>query len=227
MKIEDVGQEIEQMENNLLKGIVYNDLTDISDLNNLTELGHYKSISGAEQLTNCPASSPCIIQVLSGTGATISSDNNYIRQEIEELETGITYNRLYNGSAWSGWRETVIRGDNGSVAKQLFSGSLSNGGTYTLPNNDWKRYTIFMAKTSDGTTNMIGMRYDTGTEAVIRFVGGYDDGGSSFMFKANTTINLTTNVFKQIACSKHKYLTSTSTAGQAVALKIERLWGII
>lgn len=46
------------------------------------------------------------------------------------------------------------------------------------------------------------------------------------MFKANTEINLTTNVLKLIACSKHKYITSPGT-GEAVALNIVQIWGII
>lgn len=225
-KIDDVGKLLESTYDCLFKGIVENDLANVTDLDNLTTLGIYNIPSGAEKITNCPATSPCIIRILSGNGKTVDSSNNYIRQEIEELDTGITFNRIYNGSAWSGWRETVIRGDNGSVAKLLFSGSLSNGKTYALPNDEWKRYRIFMARTSDGTTNMIGMRYDSGSNACIRYVGGFDDGSSSYMFKANTEINLTTNVLKLIACSKHKYITSPGT-GEAVALNIVQIWGII
>lgn len=226
-KIDDVGKLLESTYNCLFKGIAENNLANVTDLDNLTTLGIYNIPSGADKITNCPAVSPCIIRVLSGNGKTVDSSNNYIRQEIEELETGITFNRIYNGSAWSGWRETVIRGDNGSVAKLLFTGSLGTGSTTTLPNDEWKRYNIFMARTSDGTTNMIGMRYDASSEVCIRYVGGYDDASSSYMFKANTTINPKTNVLKNIACSKHKYMTSTSTAGQAVALNIVQIWGII
>lgn len=109
----------------------------------------------------------------------------------------------------------------------LWSGTLGKGGATQLPNANWSRYNIFLARTSDGTTAMVGGRFDNGGLAYIRFAGGYDDGSNSFMFKANTTINMSNNVFTNISCSKHKYLTSASGAGQAAALNLVALWGII
>ncbi len=109
----------------------------------------------------------------------------------------------------------------------LWSGTLGKGGATQLPNANWSRYNIFLARTSDGTTAMVGGRFDNGGLAYIRFAGGYDDGSNSFMFKANTTIHMSNNVFTNISCSKHKYLTSASGAGQAAALNLVALWGII
>lgn len=109
----------------------------------------------------------------------------------------------------------------------LWSGTLGKGGATQLPNANWSRYNIFLARTSDGTTAMVGGRFDNRGLAYIRFAGGYDDGSNSFMFKANTTIHMSNNVFTNISCSKHKYLTSASGAGQAAALNLVALWGII
>lgn len=126
----------------------------------------------------------------------------------------------------SGGSRGRILTENGN-RELLWSGTLGKGGATQLPNANWSRYNIFLARTSDGTTAMVGGRFDNGGLAYIRFVGGYDDGSNSFMFKANTTIHMSNNVFTNISCSKHKYLTSASGAGQAAALNLVALWGII
>ncbi|MCI8940309.1 MAG: hypothetical protein HFH12_10030 [Dorea sp.] len=126
----------------------------------------------------------------------------------------------------SGGSRGRILTENGN-RELLWSGTLGKGGATQLPNANWSRYNIFLARTSDGTTAMVGGRFDNGGLAYIRFAGGYDDGSNSFMFKANTTIHMSNNVFTNISCSKHKYLTSASGAGQAAALNLVALWGII
>lgn len=109
----------------------------------------------------------------------------------------------------------------------LWSGTLTKGKSVTLQNANWKKYNLFMARTSDGATVMVGMRYDSGGSASIRFIGGYDDGTNSWVFKGNTTINLTTNVLTNISISMHKYLTSSSGTGAAKNVDLVQLWGII
>lgn len=109
----------------------------------------------------------------------------------------------------------------------LWSGTLAKGKTANLGSDNWKKYNLFMARTSDGATVMIGMRYDSGGSALIRFVGGYDDGNKSYLFKANTAINISTNNFINISTSRHKYLTSGSGAGDSQVLDLVELWGII
>lgn len=79
----------------------------------------------------------------------------------------------------------------------------------------------------DGATVMVGTRYDSGGNALIRFIGGYDDGTNSWIFKGSTRINLTTNVLTNISISMHKYLTSSSGTGAAKNVNLVQLWGII
>lgn len=109
----------------------------------------------------------------------------------------------------------------------LWSGTLAKGKSVTLQNANWKKYNLFMARTSDGATVMVGMRYDSGGNASIRFIGGYDDGTNSWIFKGSTRINLTTNVLTNVSISMHKYLTSSSGTGAAKNANLVQLWGII
>lgn len=112
-------------------------------------------------------------------------------------------------------------------AELLWSGTLTKGKSVTLPNANWKKYNLFKARTSDGITMMVGARYvNPSGDDSIRFVGGYDDGSNSYVFKANTTIS-DSNSFKNVACSLHKYLTSSSGSGMSKALDLKELWGII
>lgn len=109
----------------------------------------------------------------------------------------------------------------------LWSGTLAKGKSVTLQNANWKKYNLFMARTSDGATVLLGARYVSPSgDDCIRFVGGYDDGSNSYVFKANTTIS-DSNSFKNVACSLHKYLTSSSGSGMSKALDLKELWGII
>lgn len=109
----------------------------------------------------------------------------------------------------------------------LWSGTLAKGKSVTLQNANWKKYNLFTARTSDGATVIIGMRYDVGDSASIRFIGGEDNGTNSWVFKGNTTINLTTNVFTNISVSMHKYLISSTGTGASKSVDLVQLWGII
>lgn len=106
----------------------------------------------------------------------------------------------------------------------LYSGSLGTGQSAAI-SSAWKKYNVFMARTSDGATVMFGAKDKTGG-GTIRFVGGYDDGTNSWMFKANMTID-SSNRLKNIACSRHKYLTATTGAGQGQVLNIVEVWAVI
>lgn len=109
----------------------------------------------------------------------------------------------------------------------LWSGTLAKGKDVNLGSSNWKKYNLFMARTSDGVTMMIGTRNVSETgDNPIRFVGAYDDGSNSYVFKANTIITQG-NKFKNVACSLHKYITSSSGSGMSKALDLKELWGII
>lgn len=53
--------------------------------------------------------------------------------------------------------------------KLLWSGTLKKGNTVNLGSNDWNKYVLFGAKTSDGNMMMLGLRCDSGTTAYISF----------------------------------------------------------
>ena len=132
--------------------------------------------------------------------------------------TGKIYKRIMSAGAWGSWI-----GGMGNMHK-LWSGTLSSGGTVSIPNLDL--YDIFLARTSDGSTMMAGFRHydeakDPPRRTNVRFIGGYDSGNESLIFKANTDAN--GNTFKSIACSKHK-LSNSGIVG--TVLTIKALWGV-
>ena len=106
-------------------------------------------------------------------------------------------------------------------SEKLWAGTLNRDQSTNI-SSGWSKYQLFMARTSDGVTMMLGFRYvdDNGktenNQATIRFVGCCDDGTTSYLFKANVLIN--GNTLKLIQCSKHKIATEGIT-GEALALK--------
>lgn len=126
-------------------------------------------------------------------------------------------------------REVVAKEDAAQTGQRelLWEGTLAKGNHVTLKNANWKKYNLFMARTSDGATVMLGTRYDSGNSASIRFFGGYDDGTDSWIFKGSTRINLTTNVLTNVSISMHKYITSSSGTGASKNVNLVQLWGII
>lgn len=109
----------------------------------------------------------------------------------------------------------------------LWSGTLKKGESVTLSSEEWKKYKLFAIKTSDGLTMLMGFRVDSGNRAYIRFVGASDDGANSFVFHANTVIDISTNIFYNISCSIHKYITSSTGTGMAENRDIKELYGIV
>ena len=130
---------------------------------------------------------------------------------------GEIYKRYMRSGTWGIWTGGLRN------MTLLWSGTLSKGGSVSVV--DLELYDLFMARTSDGATMMIGTRTynDNGNRAdTIRFVGGYDDGTSSFIFKANTTASGQT--FTLVQCSMHK-LANSGITGRVLTLK--SLWGIM
>lgn len=110
--------------------------------------------------------------------------------------------------------------------KLLWSGTLKKGNTVNLGSNDWNKYVLFGAKTSDGNMMMLGLRCDSGTTTYISFFCGSDNGTISYLYKGNTEIS-NTNIFKNVSVSRHKYLEYQGDSGNAINVDITELWGIM
>ncbi len=96
----------------------------------------------------------------------------------------------------------------------LWTGSLAAGKSSNTLSSNWSQYILFGARTSDGATMMLGMRYvdeKTGEmNGTIRFVGALDN-GTSYVFKSNVELAGTT--IKCIATSRHRIYTSGVESG--------------
>ena len=137
--------------------------------------------------------------------------------QIYTTKSGNIYRRYMRNGTWGVWSAGLVN------KHKLWSGTLSGGGSITV--DCLNLYDIFMARTSDGETTMVGIRYydDSGNRRTsVRFTGGYNDGSESYTFEANTVAN--ENTFKLIACSKHK-LSSSGVTGTVLQLK--SLWGVM
>lgn len=110
--------------------------------------------------------------------------------------------------------------------KLLWSGTLKKGNTVNLGSNDWNKYVLFGAKTSDGNMMMLGLRCDSGTTAYISFFCGSDNGTITYLYKGNTEIS-NTNIFKNVSISRHKYVEYQGDSGNAINVDITELWGIM
>ena len=151
-----------------------------------------------------------------GWVSTMRLDSNW-RCQVFVTNAGNIYHRYKLNGTWRAWRAGM------SNTHKLWTGTLSKGGTVTVAN--LALYDTFMARTSDGATMMLGTRTyeDNGTRGTaVRFVGGYDDGNTSYVFKANTEANGTT--FKLVQHSAHK-LANAGITGTALSLK--SLWGLM
>lgn len=226
--IANILTELKFIEDDLFKGVLdtKNILPSGSDLNNLITLGHYYFINtGSDSITNSPTSNSFLLEVLSGTG---TNPVTYIEQIIYESFTGIQYSRTYFEGTWSSWRETIVKGENSPVGKMLYSGKISKGVTVNLGSDEWKKYHIFTIHVWGTNSVMVGMRFDSSVESCIRFVGGTDDGSGSLLYKANTTIPLGTNNFKNISSSEHLYMHATTTSNPyGKVIDLDYLRGII
>lgn len=225
--ISNVFRDLNFIENDLFKGVIdkNNIITNIN-CNDILIPGHYYFINnGSGTASNSPTQNSFLLEVLYAPGYENSS---YIKQIIYETLTDIQYSRVYFEGTWSSWCETIVKGENTSVGKVLYSGTVKKGNSVNLGSDEWKKYHLFTMHIPSTSSVLIGMRYDASSEVCIRFVSGFDDGTSGLLFKANTTINPKTNVFKNISSSEHLYMHSTTTNNpHGKVIDLECLRGII
>lgn len=133
---------------------------------------------------------------------------------------GSIYRRIRMSGQWGAWF-----GGMGN-AKLLWSNATGLGAGQSATVEHLDMYNVFMIKTNDGVTMLIGMRCleENGARSnIVRFVGGFDNGSESRVYKANTS--MTSNQFKlDGACSFHR-LASSGISG--VGLRITALYGLI
>lgn len=129
---------------------------------------------------------------------------------------GAVYQRIMQSGTWGIWIGGLTN------RALLWTGTLSKGGSVTV--DTLPLYDRFMARTSDGVTMIVGTRHyddDGSRQRDVRFVGGHDDGTSSYIFKASTRMEGTTLTL--VCASQHK-LTSSGCIGTSLTFK--SLWGL-
>ena len=131
--------------------------------------------------------------------------------------TGGIYRRMMQAGKWGIWQGGYAN------VKKLWSGTLSKGGSVTVAN--LSLFDTFILGTSDGTAMLIGTRYydqyqNRGT--TVLFTAGHDDGTTSYLYKATTSMSGTT--FKLTSCSVHT-LDPTGCGGHAATVK--SLYGVM
>lgn len=131
--------------------------------------------------------------------------------------TGGIYRRMMRAGKWSIWQGGYAN------VKKLWSGTLSKGGSVTVANLNL--FDTFILGTSSGTAMLIGTRYydqyqNRGT--TVLFTAGHDDGTTSYLYKATTSMSGTT--FKLTSCSVHT-LDPTGCGGHAATVK--SLYGVM
>lgn len=131
--------------------------------------------------------------------------------------TGGIYRRMMRAGKWGIWQGGYAN------VKKLWSGTLSKGGSVTVAN--LSLFDTFILGTSSGTAMLIGTRYydqyqNRGT--TVLFTAGHDDGTTSYLYKATTSMSGTT--FKLTSCSVHT-LDPTGCGGHAATVK--SLYGVM
>lgn len=131
--------------------------------------------------------------------------------------TGGIYRRMMQAGKWGIWQGGYAN------VKKLWSGTLSKGGSVTVAN--LSLFDTFILGTSSGTAMLIGTRYydqyqNRGT--TVLFTAGHDDGTTSYLYKATTSMSGTT--FKLTSCSVHT-LDPTGCGGHAATVK--SLYGVM
>ena len=131
--------------------------------------------------------------------------------------TGGIYRRMMQAGKWGIWQGGYAN------VKKLWSGTLSKGGSVTVAN--LSLFDTFILGTSSGTAMLIGTRYydqyqNRGT--TVLFTAGHDDGTTSYLYKATTSMSGTT--FKLTSCSVHT-LDPTGCGGRAATVK--SLYGVM
>ena len=144
-------------------------------------------------------------------------DANTVAQ-IYTTKTGQKYVRYMKNGIWdNNWRGGM------SNVEKLWSGTLSKGGKVTIANLDL--YDTFILGCSNGTAMLIGTRYydpsgNRGT--TVLFSTAHDDGTSSYVYKATTSMSGTT--FTLISASTHT-LQNNGNAGSSMSVK--SLYGVM
>lgn len=131
--------------------------------------------------------------------------------------TGGIYRRMMQAGKWGIWQGGYAN------VKKLWSGTLSKGGSVTVANLNL--FDTFILGTSNGTAMLIGTRYydpNNNRGTTVLFTAGHDDGTTSYLYKATTSMSGTT--FKLTSCSVHT-LDPTGCGGHAATVK--SLYGVM
>lgn len=131
--------------------------------------------------------------------------------------TGGIYRRIMQAGKWGIWQGGYAN------VKKLWSGTLSKGGSVTVANLNL--FDTFVLGTSSGTAMLIGTRYydpNNNRGTTVLFTAGHDDGTTSYLYKATTSMSGTT--FKLTSCSVHT-LDPTGCGGHAATVK--SLYGVL
>lgn len=131
--------------------------------------------------------------------------------------TGGIYRRMMQSGKWSIWQGGYAN------VKKLWSGTLSKGGSVTVAN--LSLFDTFILGTSSGTAMLIGTRYydpNNNRGTTVLFTAGHDDGTTSYLYKATTSMSGTT--FRLTSCSVHT-LDPTGCGGHAATVK--SLYGVM
>lgn len=131
--------------------------------------------------------------------------------------TGGIYRRMMRAGKWGIWQGGYAN------VKKLWSGTLSKGGSVTVAN--LSLFDTFILGTSSGTAMLIGTRYydqNQNRGTTVLFTAGHDDGSTSYLYKATTSMSGTT--FKLTSCSVHT-LGPTGCGGHAATVK--SLYGVL
>lgn len=131
--------------------------------------------------------------------------------------TGGIYRRTMQAGKWGIWQGGYAN------VKKLWSGTLSKGGSVTVANLNL--FDTFILGTSSGTAMLIGTRYydqNQNRGTTVLFTAGHDDGTTSYLYKATTSMSGTT--FKVTSCSVHA-LNYNGCSGYAAAVK--SLYGVM
>lgn len=131
--------------------------------------------------------------------------------------TGGIYRRMMQAGKWGIWQGGYAN------VKKLWSGTLSKGGSVTVAN--LSLFDTFILGTSSGTAMLIGTRYydqNQNRGTTVLFTAGHDDGTTSYLYKATTSMSGTT--FRLTSCSVHT-LDPTGCGGHAATVK--SLYGVM
>lgn len=134
--------------------------------------------------------------------------------------TGEMYERMMQAGIWGSWLAAA------NARRKLWSGSLAKGGSVTIA--DLALYDTFLARTAHSQlVFMFGNRLydDSGNRTQnIAFIGGYEDGTDSYVYKSICYANGQT--FTNRGCSWHS-LPVGSQQGKGNYINISSLWGIM